>query len=68
MPWKSPESARLHELAQHFRHFAGETQQPNYACMMIRTADALDSQAAKLEGLPNPAGLVETLESARSYT
>jgi len=68
MPWKSPESARLHELAQHFRHFAGETQQPEYARMMIRTADALDSQAAKLEGSPDPARPVEALESTRSHT
>jgi hypothetical protein len=55
MPWKSPETAKLHEMARHFRHFAGETQQSDYVRMMIRTADALDSQAAKLEGSPDPA-------------
>jgi len=68
MLWKSPEPARLHEMAQHFRHFADETQQPDYVRLMIRTADALDSQAAKLEGSPGPAGPFEALESARSHT
>jgi hypothetical protein len=68
MPWKSSQPARLHEMARHFRHFAGETQQPDYVCMMIRTADALDSQAAKLEGLPDPDRPVEALESTRSHT
>lgn len=64
MPWKSPEPAKLHEMARHFRHFADETQQSDYVRMMIRTADALDSQAAKLEGSRDPARPVEVLESA----
>lgn len=57
MPWKSPEPSRLHEMAQHFREVAGETQFPDYIRMMIRTADDLDSMAEKLEEMP---GLVRS--------
>lgn len=63
MPWKSPEPVKLHEMARHFREFAGETRYPDYIRMMIRTADDLDSLAAKMENDPDPMARVEVLES-----
>ena len=63
MPWKSPEPARLHEIARHFREFAGETCSAEYIRMMIRTAEDLDSLAANLEDVSDRTPCTGVLEN-----
>jgi hypothetical protein len=68
MQWKSPEPARLHEIARHFREFAGATCSADYIRMMIRTAEDLDSLAANLEGAPESMPRAGAPGGPRPYT